>query len=587
MCGVCGEISFEGIPASLQAVRRMSKALASRGPDGHGVWAEGPLAFGHRRLKVIDLSDRAAQPMVDADLGLGVVYNGAVYNHLELRAELEDLGYCFFSASDTEVLLKAYHAWGEDFVKRLDGMFAFAVWELESGSVLLGRDRLGIKPLYYAELKGGLRFASSLPALLAAGDLSSDIDPVSLHYYMTLWGAVPGPRTLLKAVRKLPPGHLLRIGPDGAISSRRYWRLEITQSEEDEGLDPQQWRELTATALRRAVRRRLIADIPVGVLLSGGLDSSLIVALMAELERKPTTFSIGFEGVGDVEGDEFAYSRQVASRFDTEHHEIRIDGSQLLPAIEHVVAAMSEPLVNPDAIGFYLLAREVSESVSVVLCGQGADELFAGYSWHPIVHACSPLGRLAYAAIVFNRAHGDYCRAMHPRFVAEDATGALLAERFADGHATSDLDHALHFDTTVRLPEDPLKRVDDMAMAWGIEARVPFLAHELVELAARMPPELKLASGGKGPLKDMARELLPGDVIDRRKANFPVPPLERLRGAYLEFVHDLLTSRRAQERRLFRPEYVESLLSDAPRRGSSVKLWQAAVLELWLGCHDL
>ncbi len=586
MCGLCGEVRFDGYPAREGAVRCMTRALERRGPDGGGILAKGAVALGHRRLKVIDLSERGAQPMVDADLGLAVVFNGAIYNYRQLRTELEALGYRFTSATDTEVLLKAYHAWGEDFVQRLDGMFAFALWEQRSGRVVLGRDRLGIKPLYFARIPGGLRFASSLPALIAAGDFDTELDPVALHHYMTLQGTIPAPRTLLASARKLKPGHLLRIEPNGETSERAWWRLRLAE-DPDEQATPEEWRERVLGVLRRAVRRRLAAaDVPVGVLLSGGLDSSLIVALASEHGARAETFSIGFAGHDDDRGDELPHARRVAERFATEHHELRIAADDLADAIEPAVTAMSEPLVHPDAVGFYLLAREVSKIGRVVLTGQGADELFAGYGSYQALHA-APLGALTYAAVCFNRGHANYRRAVHPRFAEDDHSLRLLRRHFAADHATNDVDRALHFDTAVRLGEDPLKRVDDMTMVWGIEARVPFLAHELVELAARMPVDLKLASGGKHILRQAAHSLLPASIIDREKGYFPVPPLLRLEGRFLDFVSDVLRSDTAQARGLLRPEYVEALFEQSDIRGRSRKLWQAAVLELWLQTHGL
>ncbi len=588
MCGVCGEVRFDGRPACAAAVRRMTRALAPRGPDGEGVVTAGRLAFGHRRLAVIDPSEHASQPMVDDELGLGVVYNGAVYNHRELRAELAQRGYRFTSASDTEVLLKAYHAWGEAFVERLDGMFAFALWERDSGRVLLARDRLGIKPLYHAAVPGGLRFASSLPALLAGGGVDTAIDPVGLHGYMTFQGAVPAPRTLLAGVRKLPAAHLLRLAPDGTTTRRAWWWLRFEPRPGDEAITVDEWRRRTLELLRRAVRRRAkTADVPVGVLLSGGLDSSLLVALLAELEPRPwRTFSIAFDAAPGQGGDELACAARVAERFATEHRTLRVDTRRLLGEIEPCVAAMSEPLATPDCLGFYLLARQVCADTRVVLTGQGADELFAGYGWYPAL-AELPANPWAYAALTFNRGHSDFRRAVHPRWVGENHSGRLLAEHFESDPDAGGLESALNFDTAVLLPEDSLKRVDDMTMAWGVEARVPYLCHELAELAARLPAELKVGGGGKRLLKDLARAYLPRELIERPKAPFPVPPLKRLDSAVFDLVRDVLSDRRTRRRDLFQPPYVDALLAEPPQRRPSRKLWQMAVLELWLRARDL
>jgi asparagine synthase (glutamine-hydrolysing) len=590
MCGICGEIRFDGQAACSDAVARMRDEMQPRGPDGSGLFHSGAIATGHRRLKIIDLSEHAQQPMLDPELGLGIVFNGCIYNYRELRGQLQAQGYRFFSSGDTEVIVKAYHAWGEDCVQHFHGMFAFAIWERDSGRVLLGRDRLGIKPLYLAEIPGGLRFASSLPALLAGGGLDTDIDPVALHHYMSFHAVVPAPHTILKVVRKLPPATLRRIEPDGRQLERVYWDPPFGPREEDEGLTFGDWQERTLGALRTAVKRRLEADVPVGVLLSGGLDSSLIVGLLAEQgQRGLNTFSVGFESVGSEEGDEFRYSDLIASHFDTDHHRIFVDSARLLPALDHCVHAMSEPMVSHDVIGFYLLSEQVSKHVKVVQSGQGADEVFAGYHWYPPMLECDdPLA--SYSAVFFDRDHTEYARAVHPRQVGDDHSREFVRRHFERPGAASAIDKTLRLDTGIMLVDDPVKRVDNMTMAWGLEARVPFLDHELVELAARIPARHKVAGGGKYVLKEAARAVIPADVIDRPKGYFPVPALKYIRGEYLELVRGLLEGPRARQRELFQPGYVKQLLAApeehiTPLRGS--KLWQLALLEYWLQSHGL
>ncbi len=288
------------------------------------------------------------------------------------RSELEGRGYRFFSSGDTEVLLKAYHAWGDSFVERLNGMFAFAISERDSGRVLLGRDRLGIKPLYYAEVAGGLRFASTLPALIAPGGVDTSLDPVALHYYLTFHAVVPAPHTVLRGVRKLPPATVMSFQADGTKSERTYWTLEHGARLDEERLDERQWQERVLAELRAATLRRMVADVPVGVLLSGGLDSSLVVALLADAgHRRIETFSIGFEAEGGEQGDEFQYSDLIVERFRTRHHKIRIASGETLDALPRCIAAMNEPMVSHDAVGFFLLSREVSQHVKVVESGQG------------------------------------------------------------------------------------------------------------------------------------------------------------------------------------------------------------------------
>ncbi len=586
MCGLSGELRLDGGTADVAAVARMTEAMEPRGPDGTGLWSQGPVALGHRRLKIIDLSDKAAQPMTDSDLGLTVVFNGCLYNYRELREELAAEGYRFFSASDTEVLIKAYHRWGIDCVRRFKGMFAFAVVERDTGAVVLGRDRLGIKPLYVTRDARVIRFASTLPALLAGGGVSTDLDLTALHHYMTFHSVVPPPRTIFSAVGKLPPATVRTIRADGTSEDLTYWRPDFTRH-----LDRDDWSDAVLAGLRTAVDRRMVSDVPVGVLLSGGIDSSFIVALLAEAgQRGLQTFSIGFAAVGGESGDEFSYSDLVAARFGTDHHKIRIDDARLLPALAEAVAAMSEPMVSHDAVAFYLLSQEVSRHVKVVQSGQGADEVFAGYGWYPPLDGVPRDGVAeAYAKVFFDRAHAELADVLAPEYLdGTDASGDFARRHLAAPGAETALDAALRLDTTVMLVDDPVKRVDNMTMAWGLEARTPFLDHDLVELAAACPPALKLASGGKGVLKDAARELVPDEVIDRTKGYFPVPAIRHLSGPYLDMVREALTSPAAVERGIFRKEHVERLL-EAPGEhrttlGASA-LWQLALLELWLQSH--
>jgi asparagine synthase (glutamine-hydrolysing) len=593
MCGIAGELRHDGRPADVAAVARMCEPLAPRGPDGAGVWAQDGVALGHRRLSVIDLSERGAQPMVDPHLGLVAAFNGCIYNYKELRAELAADGYSFASTSDTEVLMKAYHRWGERFVDRLAGMFAFVLVERSSGRAILGRDRLGIKPLYLADGDGRLRIASTLPALLAGGEVDTALDPVALHHYLSWHAVVPAPHTVLRGVRKLPPATVLVVEPDGERRALRYWDPAYVRNPEDAQLSPPDWAEAVREALRVAVRRRMVADVPVGVLLSGGLDSSLIVALLAdEGQAGLQTFSIGFPAVGDREGDEFAYSDLVSRELGTDHHKLLVDEDRLVPAVTDALAAMSEPMVSHDAVAFYLLAEEVSRHVKVVQSGQGADEVFAGYHWYPPLLDCEDGDAVdAYQRAFFDRDHDEVLAVLSARLhVGDTISRDFVAAHFARGGAATALDRALRLDQQIMLVDDPVKRVDNMTMAHGLEARTPFLDHELVELAAACPPELKLAHDGKGVLKDAARGLVPDAVIDRPKGYFPVPALVELEGPYLELVRDALASRAARERDLYAPGLVDRLLAapnDHRTPSGASQLWQIGALELWLQLQNV
>ncbi|KKC06590.1 N-acetylglutaminylglutamine amidotransferase [Mycobacterium nebraskense] len=596
MCGVTGEVRLDGRVPDVAAVSAMAAVMTPRGPDASGAWSQGRVALGHRRLKIIDLSEAGAQPMVDSELGLAIAFNGCIYNYKELRRELSGHGYRFFSHSDTEVLLKAYRHWGDDFVSHLHGMFAFAIVERDSGRVLLGRDRLGIKPLYLTEDGHRIRFASTLPALLAGGGVDTRIDPVALHHYMTFHSVVPPPLTILRGVRKVPPASLVAIEPDGRRTTTTYWTPDFTRHDDRARWSETDWEDAVLDALRIAVKRRLVADVPVGCLLSGGVDSSLIVGLLAEAgQHGLMTFSIGFESAGGVEGDEFRWSDIIAERFETAHHQIRIGTDRMLPALDGAIGAMSEPMVSHDCVAFYLLSQEVSRHVKVVQSGQGADEVFAGYHWYPPMGspaAASLAGSVAeYRGAFFDRDSAEMAGLLGLGIMAPgDPSERFVTEHFARAGAETGVDRALRLDTTVMLVDDPVKRVDNMTMAWGLEGRVPFLDHELVELAATCPPELKIAHEGKGVLKQAARRVIPSEVIDRPKGYFPVPALTHLEGPYLDMVRDALYAPVAKERGLFRTEAVDALLADpnsklTPLRGN--ELWQIALLELWLQRHGI
>jgi asparagine synthase (glutamine-hydrolysing) len=590
MCGICGEIRTAG-QVSSSAVEQINNAMHKRGPDGSGVYAQGAMAFGHRRLSILDLSPAAQQPMLDPELGLGVVFNGCIYNFKELRSELLGKGYRFFSQGDTEVILKAYHAWGKDCVRRFKGMFAFALWERDSGRVVLARDRLGIKPLYYTERPGAFRFASSMPALLAGGDVDTALDPVGLHHYFSFHAAVPAPRTVLRGVKKLEPATLLTIEPDGRQQRERYWSFNVGEtSAADRALSEGDWIDALGESLTQAVDRRRVSDVPVGVLLSGGLDSSLLVALLSKLGHQDIrSFAIGFEAVGEHAGDEFHYSDIVANAFGTNHQQIRIGRDRTLDALPDAIEAMSEPMVSHDSVAFYLLSSEVAKHVKVVQSGQGADEIFGGYSWYPsFLSTNDPVDQ--YQRAYFDWRHADLQRLLSPEFIGEDESSQFVERFFARHDGASSISKVLQIDAEIMLVDDPVKRVDNMTMAAGLEARVPFLDHEVVELAARMPSSLKVRDGGKYVLKQLARRYLPAEVIDRPKGYFPVPALRHLRGPYLEFVRGVLDAEPARSRGLYRRNFVDYMMqqpeAEMSPKGHS-RLWQAALLEAWLQTHGI
>jgi asparagine synthase (glutamine-hydrolysing) len=588
MCGIAGQLRFDKQFADVRTVADMTDAQSRRGPDGEGIFSLGGRCFGHRRLSIMDLSNRAHQPLIDNHLGMGIVFNGAIYNHHELREELRAAGYQFVSSGDTEVIIKAWHAWGPKALDRFYGMFAFAIWERDSGMTWLARDRLGIKPLYYTINNQRMHFASSLPALLKGGDVDTSLDPEALHYYMSFHAVVPAPHTILRGVRKLPPGSLMTVHPDGDYKIKEWWRLNFTRDEQDEKRSFDDWKQEVLDTLRLSVKRRLVADVPVGVLLSGGLDSSLITGLLAEAGTSDLrTYSIGFDSVDNEAGNEFHYSDLVARHYGTVHEKLHIPGADLLRALPDAIGAMSEPMVSHDCVAFYLLSQAVSRHSRVVQSGQGADEVFGGYHWYPpLTDINYPAeGVDAYRRVFFDRDHEELCALLQPGLPLEDASTHFVSTHFARSGADSVIDRALRLDTTVMLVDDPVKRVDNMTMAFGLEARVPFLDHQLVELAARIPARHKVAHGGKYVLKEAARSVIPAEVIDRPKGYFPVPALKYLRGDFLDYVRGTLDSQAARNRGLFCRDTVETMLQSpdshiTPLRGS--KVWQIALLEAWL-----
>jgi asparagine synthase (glutamine-hydrolysing) len=456
---------------------------------------------------------------------------------------------------------------------------------MHSGRLFLARDRSGIKPLYYSLDRKRLRFASTSQALIASGGIDTSIDAFALHHHLTLHAVVPAPRTIMKGIRKLPPATTLSFNTDGSHQFHTYWQLDARRLQTDKS--EQDWIDELHVTLRQAVNRQSsAADVPVGVLLSGGLDSSLLVGLLAESGvRDIHTFSIGFEDVGEERADEFEYSDQVVERFQTRHHRYRIPNSEVLTRLPEAVAQMSEPMVGQDAVAFYLLSERVAREDKAVLSGQGADEVFAGYFWYPLMQAELGLPIQRFAKHYFDRNHAEYLETVERGLYTPDVTSHLIAHRLGMPNADTFMDQVLRLDTTTLIVDDPVKRVDNMTMAWGLEARVPFLDHELIELAARMPPELKLKNGGKFPLKAIARGLIPDSIIDRPKGYFPVPALKYVRGGFHDLMQDTLNSQACRSRGLFQRAYVDKLLAApekyfTPIRGA--KLWHLALLELWL-----
>lgn len=580
MCGLNGILSLDSAYQVDEAlIVAMRDTMIHRGPDGAGAWVaeDGRVGFGHRRLSIVDLSPAGAQPMADADGALRVTYNGEIYNHAALRAELEDLGHSFRSACDTEVILYAYKQWGIDCIHRFRGMFAFALWDAGAQTLWLVRDRIGIKPLYYAQHNGRLAFASEIKALLADPALPRAVDEDALFHYLSFL-TTPAPQTLFQGVRKLPGGSLLCVGPDGAIDERRWWDPLDEVGPEDTADEDAVARRVLAE-LREAVALRKVADVPVGVFLSGGIDSSANAALFSEGEDRPVkTFSIGYDRDYGTYTNELDYARQVAEQIGAEHHELRLTRDHLTRILPRMIALQDEPIADPVCVPLYYVSRLAREA-GVVVCqvGEGADELFWGYpNWKraldlqhlsdrlPVPGPLKALGLRLLKALgkdasqpydwLWRSRHGwpifwggaeaftqaEKMRLLSPRLrrtfkgrSSWEAIGPIRdrweAKLRASGAERSVLGWMTYLDLNLRLPELLLMRVDKMSMGVSLEARVPFLDHRFVGYGLSLPEPLKTKGGVlKHILKKAVRGLIPDAIIDRRKQGFGVPVHEWL-----------------------------------------------------------
>ena len=584
MCGICGQLRFDGDTPSSESLDNMMNKLARRGPDSNGKWLEGTIGFGHQRLSIIDLSSSGSQPMIDSLLKLTLVFNGTIYNYKQLRSRLIGKGYSFFSSSDTEVIIKAYHYWGEDCVNHLDGMFAFAIWDKPSKKLFIARDRMGIKPLYYNLTNKAFTFASNSQALLTQ-DLDKSVNPIALQQQLSLHGVVPAPNTIINGIKKLKPGTYIVLSEKGDIKEQTYWHPSATRPEGN--VSEQDYIARTHELLTAAVTKRMAAsDVPIGVLLSGGLDSSLVVALLKEAgHRDIRTFSIGFEDIDDESGSEFEFSDQVVSKFKTDHKKYLLSNQEVLPRLSEAVMNMSEPMVGQDAIAFYLLSEQVSKHTKVVLSGQGADEAFAGYFWYPRMAKEHGDEIESFSKHYVDRPHDEYLQTVMPIYQGENHTHKWLSKEFLKPGADSFIDKVFRTDMTRLIVDDPVKRVDNMTMAWGLEARVPFMDTELVEWALKIPPSLKMREEGKYPLKKIARELLPSSVIDRKKGYFPMPALKYIQGDFLEFMSDILLSSCCRNRGIFDQKYINKVINSPRDYMTSLngsRLWHLALLEFWM-----
>ena len=581
MCGIVGEYIFNK-NYNNHNIELLLDQIKTRGPDYSGFIVNQCISLGHSRLSIIDLSASSNQPFEDKDAQLTMVYNGCIYNYKELREDLVKKGYVFKTVGDTEVVLKSYQEWGYDCLKKFEGDFALAVWDNRNKKLFLARDRFGVKPLYFSNNKNFFRFGSSLQSIISKKDINLELDNQSLHMHFSLHSVVPAPNTIFKNIKKVPPGHYLVIGPDQKILTNAYWKLD-SSSQSKLITDENEAKEQIKNLLLNAIQKRISAsDIDVGVLLSGGLDSSLIVALANDHFPNLKTYSIGFEDDKDEKGNEFFYSDQIAEQFKTKHEKIIIDNKSVLSRLPEAFKSMSEPMVAQDAIAFYMLSELVSKEVKVVLSGQGADEGFAGYFWYKNINAESNDYR-NFCKHYVDRSHDEVKEFLNIKFDS-DYTSTMIRNKLNSANSKTLLGSVLNFDITTLVVDDPVKRVDNMTMAWGLEARVPFLDHQLIEASARIDPNLHLKRNGKNILKVISDDILPKDVIDRKKGYFPMPALKFIRGEYYDFVYDIRNSRQCYNRNLYNRDYINKLLEKPNEYKTAIdgnKLWHAAATELW------
>jgi asparagine synthase (glutamine-hydrolysing) len=616
MCGISGFLSHDPKrPGDERAVQRMNDAIRHRGPDADGVLADGPCVLGHRRLSIIDLSPEARQPLPNEDGSVSVVVNGEIYNFAELRDELVAKGHTFRSRSDSEVVVHLYEELGEACVARLRGMFALALWDSRRQRLLLARDRAGKKPLFYRRLRHGVAFASEVHALVTAfPDERAEADLAVIDEYLTL-AYVPSPRAAFKDTAKLPAAHYAVLEPGQAPRLERYWarpvgplRTESTEALADELL----------ALLRGAVRRRMVADVPLGAFLSGGIDSSTIVALMAEASDRPVkTFSIGF---AEADYSEVAFARMVAKRFGTEHQELEVR-ADMVSVLPEIVRHHGEPFADSSAVATWYLSKMTREHVTVSLSGDAGDENFGGYRRYntarighlydrvpsalrgPAQAAFGAFGRVFFPYLgryAARLSQGEAARylVLVGQFVGAERDG-LYGERMraargdeserrferilAASAARQPMGRITDLDWHTYMIDDINVKVDIAAMAHALEVRCPFLDTEVVEFAARLPDRQLLHGEGKVVLRAAARRLLPPEVIDRKKMGFGIPLEHWFRHALRPMVNDLLLDRTARQRGLFEPREVEALVRTLDGRSPRYdRVWTLLMLELWL-----
>jgi len=615
MCGIAGIFDYKNAaPVDPLELRRMAGTMVHRGPDDEGFFTSGPVGLAHRRLSIIDLAG-GHQPMFNEDGSVVIIFNGEIYNHEELRRELEAKGHIFHTRSDTEAIIHAFEEYGNDFERRLTGMFAFALWDERRRMLVLSRDRLGIKPLYYTEHQGRLLFASEIKALLAVEGVKRRVDLDALESYLTV-RYVPGPKTMFKDIYRLQPGHTLTVR-NGQLQIHSYWDLQYAEEPRSEGELGEELRAL----LGEVCRSHLMTEVPYGVLLSGGLDSSTVVAVLRSLlQERLATFTIGYDDADHV--NEFAYGRIVSQHADTWHREVNLPAKEFSDWIPKLVWHLDEPIGDPACVPLYFVARFAKQHATVLHSGEGADELFAGYGIYQKMLAIDgvqanpvfPLIKMLSKAILpwsgtmkgsaylhlfqkslqqrYRGVSGHYIPGYLNRICKADLVGRMSHDFLIETYNSyyqrvreqTDLNQMLYVDTKVWLPDDLLIKADKMTMAASVELRVPFLDHRLVEFAARLPVGYKLRGHeGKYLLKKAMEPLLPREVIYRSKMGFALPLADWFRDGLYDLTREMILNAQSALSAYLNLNYIEHML-ERHRRGAadlSFQLWALLVLEYW------
>jgi asparagine synthase (glutamine-hydrolysing) len=617
VCGITGAFHFgDGSPVPEQVLQEMLQVITHRGPDDDGLYFDNDLALGMRRLSIIDLSG-GKQPIYNEDGNVVIVFNGEIYNYRQLKEDLEKKGHVFKTASDTEVIVHLYEEYGDACVEYLRGMFGFAVWDIQKRRLLIGRDHMGVKPMYYTVRNNRLIFGSEIKAILQHPDVNVELHQEGLSNFISL-RYVPAPQTMFEGIYALPPAHILTCDGD-SINVRSYWDVSYAAGEDTPHRSEEEYAEELEALLRESVHMQLMSDVPFGAFLSGGIDSSTIVALMSEFLNEPVkTFTVGF----DAEGSEAPYARLVAEMYQTDHHEVTFQAEHLTGLAEKIVWHLDQPIGDQATVANYAVAELASQHVKMVLTGEGGDELFAGYARYagerlsPIFKTMPQAAR-SLALNLSSRVPGmrkakvglyalcqpeEVARYTNwfPLFNADrkesllsdqlksqlngTSTEDVFAEHLARTDATDPLSRMLYVDSKLWLPDDLLARGDKTSMATSLEARVPLLDHKLVEFAATVPPNLKVKGlKRKYLLKKVSSKLLPDEIINRKKQGFPIPIAQWFRTNARDYIRDMLSPQTVNQRGLFDPTYVTQLLDEHESgfANHGLLLWGLLNVEIW------